>query len=259
MQLQPGAHVVARSVYDDRITWVLPPDRLAAFRRAGAVIEEDKRTTALAKTTVGASPHAFVTLQGTLYTTTIDVPRHSENHSVRSIDATITPRNESVPARMLDVEEAPMADLPAEGVCVGKRWSTRVPVITALGSGVATIDHTVLSSDAHSVLIGVSGSGVINGAEYNLPRLLPGAIGIAGRARYDLATRTVTSESYVLHNRLIRTVHGKTIGFLETENVDVRTTVGTPSASVRAPVSPATAGQRKARPSRIAPDQRTHR
>src|SRR5579864_3879639 len=52
----PGAHVVARSVYDDRIVWVLPPDRLAAFRRAGAVIEEDKRTTTLAHATVGAAP-----------------------------------------------------------------------------------------------------------------------------------------------------------------------------------------------------------
>jgi hypothetical protein len=234
IHLAPGAHVVQRSSYDDRIAWVLPPDKLAGFERSGVVIDEDKQTTILAHATVGRTDHELMTLQGTLETTARDVPRHRVTHSFMILDVTVTSRNESVPARVLDVEEAPMANLPEGHLCVGQTWRTRMPVVTSLGSGSATIDHRVVRSDGRNVEIAVKGFGVISGLEYNLPRLLPGGIEFSGTARFDPASGAVTREHYVVRNRLIRTVKGKTIGFLETETVQVVLTIS-PAKAPRPP------------------------
>lgn len=228
LDLHPGSRVVERSQYDDHVNWVLPPDKLESFRRSGVVIDEDKRTTLVAESTVTQAPHHLMNLQGSLQNTATDVPRHRTTHDVDKFSTTVTPRNTAVPASILDLEEAAMVDLPEGRVCVGQTWRTRLPVVTTLGSGTATIDHKVTKIDGRYVDIAIKGSGVISGMEYNLPRLLPGVIGISGTARYDTIAGTVTSESYTVHNRLIRTVNNKTIGFLETETVAIKTTVTGP-------------------------------
>lgn len=224
LHLQSGSQVIEHAAYDDRVAWVLPPDRLAAFARGGVVIDEETKTRIIAVATVKTSDHKIMELSGTLNTTAVDVPRHRATHSIVDVSNTVTPRNQPLPARILDVEESPMADLPAQPLCVGQSWRTREQVLTTLGSGFASIDHTVVGIDSgHLIEVEIKGSGIISGMEYNLPRLLPGAIALSGKAWYDPVSGVVTQESYLLHNRLIRTVKGKTIGFLETETVDVTT------------------------------------
>jgi len=232
LQLQPGMHIVEHSTFDDHVNWVLPPDKLEGFRRSGVVIDEDQRTTTVATTTVTPDLHHLMTLHGSLVKTSTDVPRHRTTHTLDDISTTVTPRNTDVPASRLDIEDSAMADLPVGPLCVGQTWRTRLPVMTTLGSGTATIDHTIVKTEGSVVEIAIKGEGVISGMEYNLPRLLPGAIGIVGDARFDRATGTVTSENYSVRNRLIRTVKGKTIGFLEFESVAITTSVS-PAAGSR--------------------------
>src|SRR6202035_2511061 len=71
LHLHPGSHVTEHAAYDDRIAWVLPPDRLAAFARAGVVITEKK------KTRIG--PDAIVAYPR---------PRHNEFGKRHRIDST---------------------------------------------------------------------------------------------------------------------------------------------------------------------------
>ena len=230
LHLQPGAHLVETSSFDDRVAWVLPPDRLAAMRKGGFIIDEDKRTSIVTRATVDPGDHLFH-LQGDSITTATDVRRHRISHADDVLDSTLSSRNVGVPAGRVDLETAAMADLPGTGVCAGARWRTRLPVMTTLGSGVITIDHTVTHADRHAIVVSVEGSGVISGMEYNLPRLLPGAMSISGTARFDPESGDVTREDYVIRNRLIRTVKDKTIGFLETETVHATTTVTQPPAA----------------------------
>lgn len=223
IHFQPGAHIVERSSYDDQTAWVLPPDRLAAFARGGAVINEDIKTTAVAQATMSVLPHGLEALNGVLFKTIADVPRHRTRRALSDLSITVTPRNEPLPARLLDLEEAGMAELPTHRLCVGQSWQTHLPVMTTLGSGVATFVHTVTAQKGNLVEIDVKGSGVISGAEYNLPRLLPGSLRIHGTAWFDRSTGLVTQESYLVHNRLVRTIRQKSIGFIETETVDSTT------------------------------------
>ena len=233
LHLQPGSYVVEHATYDDRVQWVLPPDKLASFARAGVVITEDKQTRTVAAATVAPTPRDMMTLNGTIDTTVTDVPRHRTSHNSAAFTSTITPRNDPLPARGLDLEEAGMIDLPVLPVCLGQRWQTSVPVLTTLGSGMASIDHTVVSATANLVEIDVKGTGAITGVEYNLPHLLPGTLSITGKAWFDVVNGIVSQESYVIRNRLIKTVHDKTIGFIETETVDVTTHVGRPTGPAK--------------------------
>ena len=233
LHLHPGAHLVENDALDDRIAWVLPPDRLAAMSKGGFVIDEDMRTTVVTHATVDPADHRLYHLQGETSKTVTDVPRHRVNRSTADIDTRLTPLNEAVPAQRIDIESSPMAGLPRANVCIGARWRTRLPVMTTLGSGIITIDHTVLHADARSIVVSVKGLGTITGVEYNLPRLLPGAMSIEGTARFDPASGDVTAENYVVRNRLIRTVKSKTIGFLETETVRAVTTVSAPAPDPR--------------------------
>ena len=225
LHLQRGDAVVDHAVYDDRIAWVLPPDRLAAARRSGFVIDEDTRTTVVDRASVTSSDRGLIGLGGSLFKETIDVPRRRKSSSLDRIDAVLTARNDPLPARSVDIEQAPMAELPLRALCVGDSWTTRLPVVTSLGSGTASIKHTVAGVVDGLVEVDVSGSGVITGMEYNLPRLLPGVIGIRGSAWFDPALGYVREESYLVSNRLSRTVKHKTIGFVETETVDATTSV----------------------------------
>ncbi len=242
LALKPGDRIVERATMDDRVAWVLPPDRLASMERSGFVIDEDTRTSAITHATVDPDDHKLITLHGEVSTTVTDVPRHRVKRSEVALNTTLSARNESVPAQRIDLESAPMADLPEGPACAGATWVTRMPVTTTLGSGLVSIEHTVTRADAHGVIVRVSGSGVISGMEYNLPRLLPGAMSITGTARFDPAIGDVVQEDYVVKNRLIRTVKAKTIGFLETETVHVVTAVSKSPADRRTP--PRTSGTR---------------
>ncbi len=233
VHMQPGSYIVEHSTYDDRVAWVLPPDKLAAFARSGVVINEDKLTRVVAVATVTSTLRNMMTLNGNIDTTVNDVPRHRTQHDNTALAATVTPRNDPLPARPLDLEESAMVDLPVTHLCVGQSWRTRVPVATTLGSGIASIVHTVVSTNGSMVEIDVKGDGAITGVEYNLPHLLPGSFSISGKAWFDVVGGIVTQESYVVRNRLIRTVREKTIGFIETETVDVTTHVGSPTAAFR--------------------------
>src|ERR1700730_573852 len=147
LHLHPGSHVTEHAAYDDRIAWVLPPDRLAAFARAGVVITQEKKTRIVAVATVAATTHDMLTLDGTLDTTVVDEARHRAVHSIVPLASTVTPRNEPLPAHRVDVEDADMTELPTTHLCVGQSWLTRVPVITSLGSGIVSIQHTIVGVD----------------------------------------------------------------------------------------------------------------
>lgn len=232
VHLQPGSHVVEHSTYDDRVQWVLPPDKLAAFARSGVVINEDTLTRVVAIATVASRLREMTTLNGKIDTTTTDVPRRRTQHDNVTFAATVTPRNSPLPARKLDLEESPMIDLPVGHLCVGQTWRTRVPVATTLGSGIASIVHTVISAKGSMIEIDVKGDGTITGLEYNLPHLLPGKLSISGKAWFDVVSGVVSQESYIVRNQLIRTVRDKTIGFIETETVAVSMHVGKPTAAL---------------------------
>jgi len=220
LNLHLGTQVSEHASYDDRIAWVLPPDKLAAFARSGVVIDEDVRTTIVAHATADSLSHGLAGLHGTIFKQTTDVPRHRTQATLDDFTTTLTPHNEPLPAEKLDIEEAPMIALPQSHLCTGETWETRLPVITTLGSGTATIRHTLAGVRDGIAQIDVQGSGVISGMEYNLPRLLPGSIAIRGTAWFDLARGFLREESFVIDDRLLRTVKGKTIGFKETETVD---------------------------------------
>lgn len=221
LHLHSGAHISQHASYDDRVAWVLPPDRLEAFRRSGVVINEDRKTTVTGRLIATKTPRGLVGMDGTLFKSSEDVPRHRVARSLQDFHDVLTPRNEQVPARLVDVEDAGMDDYPGRTLCIGQSWSTRLPVMTTLGSGTVSIQHTIVGIHHGLVEIEVRGAGTISGAEYNLPRLLPGSMHLSGTAWFDQASGIIAQESYILHNRLIRTVNGKTIGFLETETVDV--------------------------------------
>jgi len=228
LRFQTGDRIVEHSYYDDHIAWVLPPDRLAVFARSGVVIDEDSRIAIVSRADVSPAARGIDRLDGTVFKTTQDMPRHRTTHSLTGFQAQITPRNELLPARRLDLEEAGMAELPVGHLCVGQSWKTRLPVGTSLGSGVATVTHTITGIEGSLVQVSVTAAGVISGLEYNLPRLLPGSIEMHGTAWFDLSTHSLMHESYAVRNRLLRTVKGKTIGFDETESVDVTTHVYKP-------------------------------
>ena len=234
LHLQPGSHVVEHSTYDDRVRWVLPPDKLAGFERAGVVITEDTQTSIVALATAAAPLRDMLTLNGTISTTVTDVPRRRTQHNTSAFSTTITPRNDPLPAQALDLEGSAMIELPAQPLCVGQVWKTHVPVKTTLGSGTATIEHTVVSIEGSLVEVDVTGVGTITGREYNLPHLLPGSLSISGKAWFDVGAGMISQESYLVRNRLIKTVHDSTIGFIETETVDVTTHVGKPTAMLPA-------------------------
>jgi hypothetical protein len=233
VNIHSGALVVEHAAFDDRIAWVLPPDRLAAFARGGVVIDEDVKTMVVMHAFASDVPHGMTTFRGTMFKQTTDVPRHRTNAATTDLVETVTPRNTDLPAHPTDVEQAGMVDLPVGRLCVGQTWVTRLPVVTTLGSGTATVQHRIAGVRDGLVEVDVTGKGVISGLEYNLPRLLPGSISFHGAGWYDPATGAISQESYLIQDRLLRTVKAKTIGFIETETVDVTEYVSPPAAQER--------------------------
>jgi len=231
VHLHSGTTLSEHASFDDRVAWVLPPDRLAAFERSGVVIDEDQRTTIVAHLTASVDPRGMTTFRGSYFKRSTDVPRRRSHDSLDDRAETVTPRNDPLPARTLDIENAAMASLPEDRLCIGQSWDTHLPVMTTLGSGVASIHHTVVGVNHGIAEIDVRGTGVISGVEYNLPRLLPGTIAIQGTAWFEMDSGYLRQESYLVENRLIRTVKGKTIGFVERETVDATDRANLPAPS----------------------------
>jgi hypothetical protein len=220
-----GARIEAHAVYDDRIAWVLPPDRLAAFAHSGVVIDEERVTTAVMRGTASAGAPGTTTVRGEIATTVVDVPRHRTQARESGFRTTVDARGDPMPPQPVDLESAGMIGLPARPLCVGQSWSARIAVLTSLGSGAVVARRTVVASRDGIVEIAVRADGSITGREENLPRLLPGTISMRGTAWFDMGRGVVRVESYEIDDRLVRTIKGRSIGFIETETVDASTVI----------------------------------
>lgn len=212
----------------DRTAWVLPKARLDAFRRGGAIVTEERRTTIDSRESVETVNDDRARLLGLARVTTLDVPRQQRSDDQVRIATTLTTRNHEIGSSSpLEVAEAAAADLPMARVTLGSRWTTKESVTTALGSGTITVEHVVSAIDDGLVQVDVTGAGTITGKEYNLPKLLPGSIRLRGSAWFDLSLGLFTRESYAIRNTLEKPAGAERIGFDETETVDITTDPGT--------------------------------
>ncbi len=220
LHLYAGDRIVEHSDTVDRIQWVLPAARLEAFRRGGVVINEEFRTQSRADETVLAAFGDHALIRGTISLTTFDVPRGKTATDGRTQTVAITPRNAMLGDPAYDISDAATVALPAMAVVAGSRWTTRLRVITPLGSGVATFEHRVGAIENGLVRVDVVGQGAITGKEYNLPKLLPGSIALQGSAWYSLSQGIVVRESYRIENVLVKPAGKDRIGFREVIFVD---------------------------------------
>jgi len=220
--LRVGDRISARTYENDRIEWKLPARRLEHFRKAGVIIDEERHITSLADATVIATGTAGPVLGVRSRVTSFDVPRDTRSATSSSFELSLAPDNQPRPGPSLSVADAAMVGLPlaAAAAHAGRRWRTSVHVVTTLGSGEATFDHRIEGVENGLVEIGVVGSGKITGAEYHLPKLLPGTIELAGTAWFDPRSGLVVQESYSIRNRLLRPAEGEQIGFDERLTVD---------------------------------------
>lgn len=215
-----GARIEAHAVYDDRVAWVLPPDRLAAFARSGVVIDEERVTTAVEHGIASDGASGSMTVRGDIRTTIVDVPRHRTRADDTAFRTTVDVHGDPIPPQPVDLESAGMTALPSRALCAGQTWSTKIAVITSLGSGIVVLRRTIVAVREGVVEVSVRARGSITGREANLPRLLPGSISMSGTAWFDTVRGIVRVESYQIDDRLVKTVNGKSIGFIETESVD---------------------------------------
>ena len=220
LRFTAGERIIAHGDTVDRVNWILPAARLEAFRAQGLIIEEQTRTHVVADGTVTSVRNGAATLRSAVTTTVHDVPRDKTNTSHDTGTLIVTPANTQVGERRYAIEDAPMIGLPSAPVVLGSRWTTTVQVLTTLGSGHATFEHTVAAVDRSRVRVDISGAGTITGKEYNLPRLLPGTIRLTGSAWFDRASGLVTQESYHVENTLVKPAGSERIGFTEVLDAD---------------------------------------
>ena len=218
------------AVIVDRVDWILPKKRLEEFRRSGIVINELQRTTIDGRARVGAVAGNEATLTARSHIVTVDVPRHSTGERTDTGRRRVTIYNAPAgpSAEPLDVVEAASADFPKRPLRLGDTWRTLERVSTTLGSGMAKFTHRVTAVNRDEIAFTVSGRGTITGAEYHLPKLLPGSIELQGTARFEREGGFVSYEHYELHNRLIKPLGAEQHGFEERETVDISTTVTGP-------------------------------
>lgn len=229
LRLDAGDVITERAETIDRNDWVLPKERLEGFRRGGAVINEELRTDSIAHATVVSSHLGVARIEGSAHIVSFDVPRHQTSLHDEPIGESLTVQN--IPLRdngLVDVAVVGTMFLPLAGVHLGSTWSTTQVVSTRLGSGSLTIEHTLSAVRGNLVDIDVRGSGQITGAEYNLPKLLPGKIEIEGTATYDVAAGYATKETYRIHNSLLKPAGDGQIGFDEHETVNTSTLIQRP-------------------------------
>jgi len=224
--LQVGNSIKERLDDVDRIDWRLPPEKLRRFAAAGVIIHEERRSTIVAGgQVVHASPSGCI-VRVTAHIDELDVPRKTASTATTVVDIKLSPSNEPIVSGALDVEDAATANLPfhrGSVVQVGEHWQTRLLVSTDLGSGNATFDHEVAAIHGSRIEIQIRGRGAITGAQYHLPKLLPGTIDFIGAAWYDASVGLVTQESYAIHNTLLKSPHGQEMGFDERRTVDATT------------------------------------
>lgn len=223
VRMHTGERVAVRVDALDRTAWILPKKQLAAFARSGVIITERRRMKSDAEATVTAVSDGVASLRGSATVIDSDLARHTTGTASARVMTSLTSRNEEVSARLVPLEGAPMARFPSWPVKLGSRWLTYQRVTTRLGSGHITILHTVTAFDGRHARIAVCGHGEITGAEYKLPRLLPGTIALQGVALFDMHRHVVVLEDYAVHNRLEKPARGEFIGFDETETVETIT------------------------------------
>lgn len=220
LHLAPGDQLVEHSNIVDRIAWVLPKQRLEAFRSQGIVVDEDVQTDILGDGRVDSVSNGIAAVTGTVTTTVVDVPRHRTATTHQLGISRVNAQNIEVGSTLYAVESAPMIGLPTTPLTLGSHWTTKLHVLTSLGSGNATFQHVVAAIDGARVRVDVTGAGTITGKEYNLPKLLPGTIHLSGSAWFDLASGLVEQESYSIDNTLVKPAGGESIGFVESLYAD---------------------------------------
>ncbi|MBC5804761.1 MAG: hypothetical protein DLM53_08495 [Candidatus Eremiobacter antarcticus] len=220
--LSRGDRITETTVEDDRVEWKLPKRRLEDFRRSGIVIDEEHRTTTQARAVVVAATAHQASLHGSASLETLDIPRNLRTTVQSPFSMMIDAGNTRAAGRSYSLQEAAMVQLPPEPLPIGHSWTTRETVLTTLGSGEATLTHTLVSA-GKLLKIRVHGGGAITGVEYKLPKLLPGSMSIDGFAWYDPSSKLITRERYAIDNRLLKPDGAETIGFEEKLEVAVDT------------------------------------
>lgn len=220
LRFAPRERLVEHADVVDRVTWILPAARLAAFKSQGFTIEEQTRAHLLGSGVVLAMNSGDATIQSSVAATTYDAARHNTSVTHDRGVALITPANSQIGSTRYAIEDAPMIDLPRVPIALGSRWTTHQRVMTTLGSGAATFEHVVTSVDGSRVRVDVTGTGAITGKEYNLPHLLPGTISLIGSAWFDMATGLIAQESYHVENTLVKPAGTERIGFTESLDAD---------------------------------------
>jgi len=225
MGFQKGEQIFEQSYENDRVDWKLPEHRMEHFRAAGVIINEEQHITTTLTAKVVSIIGGVAVLQGVANVVSHDVPRQTTQVSSDPFSAALGSDNLPVPAAAIDIDSAAMAGLPRQPLSVGKHWTTALAVDTTLGSGHATFDHVLVGSDNGLLEIAIRGQGRITGAEYHLPKLLPGSISLYGTAWYDPVHKLVVQESYAIHNQLLKPMEGEQNGFDEQLSVDTSTHV----------------------------------
>lgn len=220
LRLHAGDHIVEHGDTVDRIQWILPRARLEAAQRSGAVIDEEFRTTSRADEKVLAAFGDHALIHGVVDLVTLDVPRGKTARSASAQTVDLTTFNAVLGDPRYDIADAPMIGLPKSAIRLGTRWTTRVRVVTALGSGSAGFTHRIVDIGTDLVRIEVTGTGTITGKEYNLPKLLPGTIAVRGSAWYSLTQGIIVRESYRIDNALVKPAGPEQIGFKEVLFID---------------------------------------
>ena len=224
--LQVGDSIEERLDDVDRIDWRLPPEKLQRFAAAGVIINEERRSTVSASGRVVHAGANGSTVRVNVHVDELDVPRKTTSRATTVADIKLSPSNEPITSGPLALEDAATFELPFRSgslAHVGQRWQTHVLVSTELGSGETTFDHEVFTIDGSRIGIRIHGRGKITGAQYHLPKLLPGTIDLDGAAWYDATTGFVAQGSYAIHNTLLKSPHGQEVGFDERRSVDVTT------------------------------------
>lgn len=221
--LRVGDRISENAYLEDQVEWKLPEKRLERFRKAGVIIKEIRRITIRADAVVVAARAAGTSLQTRERISSFDVPRNRLTVTEESLPVSLAADNVQPATNQLSEAEAAMVGFPITASrpgSIGQRWRTHLAVVTTLGSGSITFTHVILGFNNGRVEIKVDGRGVITGAEYHLPKLLPGSIRLTGSAWYDPASGLVTQESYLVHNQLLKPAEGEQIGFDERLTVD---------------------------------------
>jgi len=222
LAFHPKQSIYQRAQILDKNDWILPKKRLERFRRAGFTINEERHVVVTAWTTVESVTSDAAKLSSLVRVRSYDVRRNIESDDQENVSVEVTANNHRLGGGLrLEEAEAAMEDLPTHPVGIGSSWTTRERVSTELGSGSALFHHRIAAVDGDVVEIAVSARGSITGAEYDLPKLLPGTIELIGMAWFDRKTRGFFHESYAIHNAIVKPAEHERIGFDNTQWVDV--------------------------------------